>query len=156
MTKWYIVPVLSHQTIDSTSRHYDHHCKPKYEIQNYISNLKKWTVNWSTTYPLENSSSAVVQPTQLTRSLSVLELVKELRKKIYRQLSMMAIDLQVSDMRDESLQSKHLRFICGFEATLCVLIFAEIGHFSAIHINSWNISRIYGFFGSTMREDLHC
>ena len=34
ITKLYIVPVLSHQTIDSTSTHYGHHCKPKFEIQN--------------------------------------------------------------------------------------------------------------------------
>lgn len=30
---------------------------------------------------------------------------------------MMAIDLQGSDMKDESLQSKCLWFVCGFEAT---------------------------------------
>jgi len=34
ITKLYIVPVLSHQTIDSTSIHYGHHCNPKFEIQN--------------------------------------------------------------------------------------------------------------------------
>ena len=34
ITKLYIVPVLSHQTIDSILTHYGHHCKPKFEIQN--------------------------------------------------------------------------------------------------------------------------
>lgn len=29
----YVVPALSHQTIDSTSTHYGHHCKAKFEIQ---------------------------------------------------------------------------------------------------------------------------
>ena len=47
---------------------------------------------------------------------------------------MMAIDLQFSDMRDESLQSKHLWFVWGFEATVCVLIIAVIGHLCSIHI----------------------
>ena len=69
----------------------------------------------------------MVQPTQLTRSLSVLESVKESRQKLQLQFNTMAIDLQGSDMRDESLQSTHLCFVCGFKATLHVLIFAVIG-----------------------------
>lgn len=97
--------------------------------------------NWSTTYPLENSSSAVVQPTQLTRSLSVLESVKESRKKLQSQFNMMAVDLQGSDVRDERLQSTHLWFVCGFKATLHVLIFAVIGL-----INTINIPQIFQEF----------
>ena len=77
----------------------------------------------------------MVQPTQLTRSLSVSESVKESRQKLQSQFNTMAIDLHGSDMRDESLQSTHLWFVCGFKATLHVLIFAVI----ISHINTINI-----------------
>lgn len=76
----------------------------------------------------------MVQPTQLTRSLSVLESVKESTQKLQSQFNMMAIDLQCSDMRDESLQSTHLCFVCGFKATSHVLILAVIGHINTINI----------------------
>ena len=83
----------------------------------------------------------MVQPTQLTRSLSVSESVKESRQKLQSQFNTMAIDLHGSDMRDESLQSTHLWFVCGFKATLHVLIFAVIGH-----INTINIPQIFQEF----------